>query len=710
MKYLYLLLLLAGSATLAASTEMHASIVERMPTLVIQLGIIIFAARIGSIVVEKAGIPGVLGELLAGVIIGPYLLGAIPIPGFEHGLFANSDPSFPIQPELYGIAVIASIILLFLSGLETDLTLFIRFSVAGTIVGVGGIIFSFLAGALTGTFFLHLPISDPKCLFLGIMSTATSVGITARILSERKKMDTPEGVTIIAGAVIDDVLGVILLAIVLGISLQMKSGGGSALNWGSIGLIALKEIGIWLGFTLVGLYFAKRISRFLQSFKDRFVFSVIALSFALVIAGVFERAGLAMIIGAYIVGLSLSKTEISFAIQEAMHPLRIFFVPVFFVVMGMLVDIKALLVPSTLIFGLVYTVGAVLSKLIGCGLPALFLNFNWLGAKRIGLGMIPRGEVALIIAGIGLSYGLLTDANYNIFGIAIMMTLITTLVSPPLLNRELRKDKAGTRSSTNMPEKETIRYQLDDHALTDLMSHKLIQQFQAMGFFVNQVDPEALHYNLRRQNISITLQHQADTLILQTDKENTVFVRRMMYEAAFSLKQSANGILNMEDLHAIQSPTGLESPSELRSLLKGKQIIPRLKAESKEGIIWELVTALHSAGKIPQVKSIYYTVMERENHLSGGLAHGFAIPHAHTDEVSEPLIAIGIKPAGIDFDSIDNKPSFLFFLILTPVNDANVHIRLLSSISRLSKQPQAMSELLRLEDAEQIRTAILNLI
>jgi mannitol/fructose-specific phosphotransferase system IIA component (Ntr-type) len=182
----------------------------------------------------------------------------------------------------------------------------------------------------------------------------------------------------------------------------------------------------------------------------------------------------------------------------------------------------------------------------------------------------------------------------------------------------------------------------------------------------------------------------------------------MMYEAAFSLKQSANGILNMEDLHAIQSPTGLEPAPEILSLLTIEQIIPRLKSESKEGVIWELVSALFPGDNMQQIKSIYYTVMERENHLSGGLAHGFAIPHAHTDEVSKPLIAMGIKPEGIDFGSIDNKPSHVFFLILTPVNDANVHIRLLSNISRLSRQPQVMSELLKMADAEQIRRTILS--
>ena len=253
MKYWALLIMMLLVTLLSATTSAHESIVERMPNLVMQLGILILAARIGANLIEKIGIPGVLGELLIGVLIGPYLLGGIPIPGFENGLFSTGQPGFPIQPELYGIAIIASIILLFLSGLETDLSMLIRFSLAGTVIGIGGIVFSFAVGAITAMYFMDLPFMDPKCLFLGIMSTATSVGITARILSERKRMDTPEGVTIIAGAVIDDVLGVILLAVILGISAAVKAGSGASLNWSKIGMIAFKEIGIWLGFTITGL-------------------------------------------------------------------------------------------------------------------------------------------------------------------------------------------------------------------------------------------------------------------------------------------------------------------------------------------------------------------------------------------------------------------------------------------------------------------------
>jgi Kef-type K+ transport system membrane component KefB/mannitol/fructose-specific phosphotransferase system IIA component (Ntr-type) len=712
MKYWITLLLLICASLLFCSNEVSTSLVERMPNLVIQLGIIIFAARLGSILVEKIGIPGVLGELMIGVVIGPYMLGGFPLPGFEHGLFANADPSFPIQPELYGIAIIASIILLFLSGLETDLKLLIRFSIAGAVVGIGGVLFSFFAGALTAMFFMHLPLTDPKCLFMGIMSTATSVGITARILSDRKKMDTPEGVTILAGAVIDDVLGIILLAIVLGIAVAMKMGNASALNWSQIGLIAVKEIGIWLGVTLAGLYFAQKIGGFLKTFKNRYIFSVMAFSIALIIAGLFEKVGLAMIIGAYVVGLTLSKTDISSAILEAMSPLRTFFVPIFFVVMGMLVDFGALLNRATLTFGVIYTLGALLSKFIGCGVPSLCFNFNWQGAKRIGLGMIPRGEVALIIAGIGLSYGFLTDPTYNIFGIAILMTLITTLVSPPLLNHELKKSKTGVRKSLKLREKEILQFQLNDEELTELMAHKVILQFQSMGFYINKLDPDVKHYNLRRHNTSITLIHEPQGLALETDRDNSIFVRRMVYEAAFYLKQSVSGILSMDDLHAPMEESLIEAETEkeMERLIRPEYIIPCLKFETKEGAVWELVELLHKNNKVSDLKSVYYSVMAREKILSSGLVHGVAVPHTHSDGVLEPLIAIGIKQKGIDFDSIDKKLSYIIILVLTPEKDTNVHIRILANISKLCKQPHIIQEILKLNSAEEIRLRLVEAI
>src|SRR5574344_1127692 len=396
------------------------SITGVMANLVLQIGIILFAVRAGGFLVKKIGIPSVLGELLAGVAIGPFALGGIPLPGFSEGLFPLFSETLAVSPELYAFSTVASIILLFASGLETDLGLFLKYSVAGGIVGIFGVIFSFTFGDLVGVFLMNASFMDPRCLFLGILSTATSVGITARILSDKKRMDSPEGVTTLAAAVFDDVLGIVLLAVVLGIVAVLNSSGGGVINGKEIAFIAAKAFGIWLGFTVLGLVFSKKIAGFLKIFKHSYDFSICALGIGLLLAGVFEKQGLAMIIGAYVTGLSLSRTDIAAVIQERIHGLYEFFVPLFFCVMGMMVNVGEMMNGEVIIFGLIYTVAAVLAKIIGCGLPTLALGFNIKGALRIGVGMVPRGEVALIIAGIGITAGVI---NQELFGVVLLMTL-----------------------------------------------------------------------------------------------------------------------------------------------------------------------------------------------------------------------------------------------------------------------------------------------
>ena len=163
---------------------------QEIAKLALQIGIILFAARFFGKLATKFKIPSVLGELIAGIVIGPYMLGSIKIGmhGFENGLFPLLEGSpLPVSVPLYAFATIGSIILLFMSGLETDLNQFFRYSLAGTLVGFGGAIFSFLFGDVLAMWMFHTDFMDPRCHFLGILSTATSVGITARILSEKSK-------------------------------------------------------------------------------------------------------------------------------------------------------------------------------------------------------------------------------------------------------------------------------------------------------------------------------------------------------------------------------------------------------------------------------------------------------------------------------------------------------------------------------------------
>ena len=166
----------------------------------------------------------------------------------------------------------------------------------------------------------------------------------------------------------------------------------------------------------------------------------LALAIAFLAAGLAESFGLAMIIGAYSIGLALSNSEIADTLREPMESLYHTLVPIFFVVMGMLVDFRAM--EAVLLFGLVISLLAIVGKVFGCGLPALAVGFNQWGAGRIGVGMMPRGEVALIVAGVGLSRGIIQP---DLFGVSIMMTFITTVLAPLALVPIFRKGGLGTR-------------------------------------------------------------------------------------------------------------------------------------------------------------------------------------------------------------------------------------------------------------------------
>ncbi|MFW5729457.1 MAG: cation:proton antiporter, partial [Spirochaetota bacterium] len=360
---------------------------HHMTVLVLQLAVILISAKIlGYLFQRFLKQPRVLGELVAGMIIGPYALGQFSIGLLGQPLFPIGQGVLPVSPELYGFASVASIVLLFLAGLETDLPTFLRFSLVGSLVGLGGAAVAYFAGSTVAiwvlpevTGYLH-----PVALFLGVLSTATSVGITARILSDKRQMSSPEGVSILSAAVLDDVIGIILLAVVVGI--VRSEGPAGPIDWGQIGIIAGKAVGFWLGFTVIGILLAPKLIKGLKVFRSMDVLAGTTFGLALFLSGLSETAGLAMIIGAYVTGLSLSQTDIAHQLRERLAGLYDFLVPVFFCVMGMLVDFSAF--APLFWFGLLYTAMAIVGKLVGCGVPALFTGFNLKGALRIGLGML----------------------------------------------------------------------------------------------------------------------------------------------------------------------------------------------------------------------------------------------------------------------------------------------------------------------------------
>ncbi len=678
---------------------------EAITLLVIQIGVILFAARCCGNLMQKIGIPGVLGELIAGILIGPYFIcGICHAPWWFFPLPA--DGGVAVSLPLHALSTIGSILLLFLSGLESDLRMFFRYSVAGTLIGLGGVIFSFALGDFVGMWMLHCDFMDPRALFLGVLCTATSVGITARILSERKSMDSPEGTTILAAAVIDDVLGIIALAIVTG--LVGVSAGGGAVNWGRIGLISAKSVGIWLGFTAVGLLIAYRFANFLKLFGGANVFSTLAFGSALILAGVFEACGLALIVGAYVMGLSLSKTDIAFAIQSSLRGVYSFLVPVFFVAMGMLVDVRVLGDISVLQFGLIYVGVAVAAKVIGCALPALFMNFNAVGALRIGCGMIPRGEVALIIAGIGATTTMTLDGknvpiiDARLFGVAIIMTLLTTLVAPPLLALTLSIRKKGVRKEKMAVALTHTVFPLPSTVFRDYMLRALIENFRKEGYLHSELDRNCSIIHFRHGRRTFMLSLVDGKMDFESSTDMVGLIGTVVYETTIELHRTLQ-VLKEEIAPAkfdrdriAATETSNKTAAEIRAarIISADCVIHDLHAATQEEAICELVDVLARSGRLQDPKTCLNDVLERERLASTNLGGGVALPHARTTGVRELVAAIGISRNGCEADSPDHGKSRFFVLSLCPKEADEPYLQFVAHVAAVLSKPGNLDAIL----------------
>jgi len=763
--FLALLCAAAGAAAFAgeslpadaADWPAKLGMTPKMLFLVLQIGIIIFAAKIGGMLARTLRLPGVLGELGAGILIGPWALGGIPIPGFDgmfrYGLFygdalraqaaAGGNP-FAATPELYGICTIASVVLLFLSGIETNLKMFLKYAFAGSLVGIGGVVFSFVFGdlcAVYATTLLPGPLGDIQCLaelgvlvgrgefvkaflspaamFMGIMSTATSVGITARILSEKRKMDSAEGVTIMAGAVIDDVLGIVVLAIGMGIIGSQRpdpqTGAVAPLSWGSIGMTAVKAFGVWLVGTVVGVTLAKRISWLLKLFKAPGAIATLAFGLALVIAGAFEALGLTLIIGAYVMGLALSRTDIKHLVQENLANLYTFLVPIFFCVMGMMVDVSALCSKPVLIFGGVYTALAVGAKIVGCAIPSLFCGFNVLGSLRVGAGMIPRGEVALIIAGIGLSNGYLTQ---EAFGIGILMTLVTTVVAPPaLVALFVPKAKGVRHPKANADGGREVVFELETREVAELVVHRLVEEFRKEGFFVTLLSQADHIWEIAMDDIDMSLRRLGKKIRFTCTSAEETMVMTAWMEVASQMNDLARAIakpIRKEDLDRMiaKSEPVKRGHEGVGRYLQGFVMLPKFRATSKKEAIQKMVAEVAAAcpNHVKNAGEAVEAVMKREASMPTGLDHGIAVPHGRCPSVHGIAGAVAIVDnSGTangcipDYETIDNSP--LQIIVLTLANDEAQapYLKLMSYISRALRADNGYERLAACRTPDEMR-------
>jgi Kef-type K+ transport system membrane component KefB len=424
--------LLPAEALASGSEETSQELIR----ILLGVALILFFAKLSGHVAETWHMPAVLGELLIGIVLGNLWL-----VGIDWLEFLKHEHALEILAEL-GI-----IFLLFQIGLESNMRELLAVGRSALLVAILGVIAPTLLGVGVSAWFL--PDAHPVAhLFVGATLAATSVGITARVLEEGGFVDSVEGRIILGAAVIDDVLGLVILAMVTGAVAAIS--GGAALGTTDV-LFILGKVAMFFAIAVVaGLYVSPHLFRLASGLRGRGLLLATAIVFCFALADIAVVIGLAPIVGAFAAGLALDETSYrDFAKksngahrrEDLIEPIATFLVPVFFVLMGLQVDLPSLLEPKILIFALVLSVAAFAGKQV-CALGVLEKGAN---RTAVGLGMVPRGEVGLIFAGIGA--GLMVGGKHVVspstYSVLVFMVIVTTLVTPPLLMRSLRRGHAA---------------------------------------------------------------------------------------------------------------------------------------------------------------------------------------------------------------------------------------------------------------------------
>jgi Na+:H+ antiporter len=425
-------LVLVASVPSFSSAQAHDAVGHTDPvtSVVLALAIILAAAKLAGHLAVRVGQPAVLGELIAGVALGSLDLAGI---GWFHAI--ERDASIDI------LARLGVVILLFEIGLESTVRDMLKVGPPSLLVAVLGVAAPFALGWGVGAVLLP-DRSIYVHAFLGATLTATSVGITARVLRDLGRSQSAEARIILGAAVIDDVLGLIILAVVAGVIAAANAGG--ALSYGAIGLVVFKAVAFLVGALLLGLYLSPRLFRVASRLSGHGVLLTTALVFCFALAYLASVTGLAPIVGAYAAGLILEDVHFKdFAkrgeqgLEDLVHPISTFLVPVFFVIMGMRVDLAAFAHVDVLGLAALLTAAAIVGKQL-CAFGTLGRPLDRLS---VGIAMIPRGEVGLIFAniGLGLTVGgerIIDDAT---FSAVVIMVIVTTMITPPALKWSLAR-------------------------------------------------------------------------------------------------------------------------------------------------------------------------------------------------------------------------------------------------------------------------------
>ena len=411
-------------AEAAAAAETTASFLH----IVITLSILLFAAKLFAELFHRIKMPVVLGELLAGIVVGPFALGSLPL--------FNGEPLVVLDETVMHIGEISAIVILFIAGLEITPREFLRGGAASFTVGSLGVVVPFFVGYYVFTAF---GLEALESMLIATALTATSIAISIQVLTELGKMQTKEARLILGAAIVDDILAIAALSVVT----TMVQTGNITPDIMDITFLILKILGLFAVLLIGAVIVIPKILHVERLWRSEGSIEGITTAAFFGVAGIAAFVGLSPIVGAFSVGMAVASTRVIKQVEEYVSKLGIIFAPLFFAIIGAQVDLRGVNLEVLYLSGLIIAI-AIITKLVGCGLPAMIFLKDKSKAMRVGIGMVSRGEVGLIVAGVGVSSGALST---DVYTTVIIMVALTTIITPIWLKMAYKKDVLESRES-----------------------------------------------------------------------------------------------------------------------------------------------------------------------------------------------------------------------------------------------------------------------
>jgi Kef-type K+ transport system membrane component KefB len=383
---------------------------------IISLAALLFAAKIFAEIFHRLKMPIVLGELLAGIVIGPFAIGGL--------IFFDGEALVSLNETIRNIGEISAIVILFVAGLEITPREFLRGGAASFTVGSLGVVVPFFVGFVVLSFF---GLDALESMLVATALTATSIAISVQVLTELGKMQTKEARLILGAAIVDDILAIAVLSVV---TTMVQTGDTSPAITDVIFLI-LQILGLFAALLIGSIFLIPKLLHVERLWKSKGSIEGIVTASFFGAAGIAAFVGLSPIVGAFAVGMAVASTRLIKQVDQYAEKLLIIFGPLFFAIIGAQVDLRGVNFNVLYLSGIVIAI-AVTTKIVGCGLPSILFLKDKTKALRVGVGMVSRGEVGLIVAGVGVSTGALTS---DIYTTVIIMVALTTIITPIWLKK-----------------------------------------------------------------------------------------------------------------------------------------------------------------------------------------------------------------------------------------------------------------------------------